>query len=176
MSGLAFQVYKTTPIKKKKHYKPKVLKLAPVLPPTAEIEPFEFNFDEIEDKGTTIYTNDVGRSISPDEDRNSFEKDDAQRPRRRLSSKPSPVHSITSSLSSVAEVSSQDVELPIVQETAEEAARETDINKRWTILGRLSKLLQPKRRRSQQSTAENGARRDSESVSRALFFDATTLY
>jgi hypothetical protein len=176
MNGLAFEVYKTAPVKKKKHSKPKVPKPAPLLPPTAESEPFELNFDEIEDKDTTTYTNDVGRSISPDEDRISSEKDDAQLHRRRLSSKPSTVHSITSSLSSVAEVSSQDVELPIVQETAEEAARETDIKKRWKILGRLSKLLQPERRRPQQSTAENGARRDSESVSRALFFDATTFY
>jgi hypothetical protein len=174
MSGLAFEFYKTTPVKEEKHSKPKVSEHAPVLP-SAKIERFKCNFV---DKGTNTYTNDVGRSISPDEDRISSEEDNAQGHCERLSSKPSTVHSIrvTSSQSSVAEVSSQDVELPIVQETAEEAARETYINKSWTILWRRSKPLQPKRRRSQQSTAENGARRDSESVSRALFFDATTLY
>jgi hypothetical protein len=172
MNALAFEAYKTktTPVKERKHSKPKVPEPAPVLPPV-KIEPLRINLDEKKDKVTTTNTNDVGRSISPDEDPVSSEIDDAQ----GSSSKPSTVRS-TPSLSSVAEVSSQDVELPIVQETAEEAARETDINKRWTILGKLSKLLQPKRRRSQQSIAENGARRDSESVSRALFFDATTLY
>jgi hypothetical protein len=172
MNGLAFEAYKTAPVKERKHSKPKVPEPAPVLPPPAELEPFWINLDEIKDKFTTTYTNDVGRSISSDEDPILFEIDDAQ----GSSSKPSTVHSTTPSLSSVAEVSSQDVKLSIVQETAEEAARETDINKRWSILGKLSRLLQPKRRRSQQSIAENGARRDSESVSRALFFDATTLY
>jgi hypothetical protein len=164
MNALSFEYYKTTPVEEKKRSKPKDPNPALVLPLTAKIEPFEFNFDGIGDEGTTIYT-------KSDENRILFEKDDPQ-----LSSKSSTVRSITSSLSSVAEVSSQDVALPIVQETAEEAARETDIKKRWTILGRLSKLLQPKRRTSQQSTTENGARSDSESVSLALFFDATTFY
>jgi hypothetical protein len=171
MNALSFEYYKTTPVEEKKRSKPKDSNLTLVLPLTAKIEPFEFNFDGIGDEGTTLHTKSIGRSISLDENRILFEKDDPQ-----LSSKPSTVRSITSSLSSVAEVSSQDVALPIVQETAEEAARETDIKKRWTILGRLSKLLQPKRRTSQQSTTENGARSDSESVSLALFFDATTFY
>jgi hypothetical protein len=171
MNGLAFEAYRTALVKERKHSKPKVPQRAPVLPPV-KIEPLRINLDEKKDKVTTTNTNDIGGSISPDEDPISSEIDDAQ----GSSSKPSTVRSTTLSLSSVAEVNSQDVELPIVQETAEEAARETDINKRWTILGKLSRLLQPKRRRSQQSIAENGARRDSESVSRALFFDATTLY